>query len=120
MKLAVGLLILLVALPGCRTKPKQSVPPWGAFPPVQHPPPPQINQQLGVTFQGPVRHPVIPWRPDLTLALALVEAEYVGARDPQSIVIFRGDKAILVEPRHLLSGIKDPPLLPADVVELRQ
>ena len=121
MKSGVALIILAVAMAGCRTKPKPSVPPWGAFPPMQQlPPQPQVNQQLGITFQGPVRHAVIPWAPDLTLVRALVEAEYVGQRDPQSIVIFRGDKAILVEPRQLLSGVKDPPLFPGDIVELRQ
>jgi len=118
-KLAVAVVILAVAMIGCRSKPKQSVPPWGAFPPMQQPPQP-LNQHLGVTVQGPVRNPVIPWRPDLTLARVLIEAEYLGPRDPHSIVIFRGDKAIRVETRHLLSGLKDPPVFPGDTVELRQ
>jgi hypothetical protein len=82
--------------------------------------PPPVHQQAQVTVQGDVRRRVVPWTPDLTLARALVQAEYLGTRDPQSIVIFRGDKAILLETRQLLSGVKDPPLLPGDIVELRR
>lgn len=119
MRLALALaLILAAAIMGCRSKPKPT-PPWGAFPPMRTPPP-QINQHTQVTIQGDVRRHVILWAPDLTLARALVQAEYFGNRDPQSIVIFRGDKAILVETRQLLSGVKDPPLLPGDIVEVRR
>jgi hypothetical protein len=118
MRPALALVLILIAAAGCRSKPKPT-PPWGAFPPMQTPAP-HISQHTQVTIQGDVRHHVILWAPDLTLARALVRAEYFGNRDPQSIVIFRGDKAILVETRQLLSGVKDPPLLPGDIVEVRR
>jgi hypothetical protein len=120
MKTAIAVLLTAFALFGCSSKPKPVPPPWGAIPPTMQTPQLPVDQRVNVTIQGPVRHPLIIWGPNLTLARALVEAEYLGQRDPHSIVIFRGDKAILVEIKHLLSGIKDPPLLPGDVVELRQ
>ena len=107
---------------GCRSKPPEVPPPWTVYPPGQGlPPQRQIHpQQIGVTIQGEVRNPVVLWMDGLTLARALVLADYFGARDPTSIVIYRGDKAILVDTRQLLAGVKDPPLLPGDMIELRR
>jgi|SRR6185436_9702961 len=118
MRLVFAILVVAILASGCSSKPKpRSVP---TFVPVQAPPPPRIDQRTHVTIQGQVRNPVIPWTQDLTLSQALVMGDYFGERDPQSIVIFRGDKAIFVETRQLLGGVKDPPLLPGDTIELRR
>lgn len=71
-----------------------------------------------VTVLGEVRNELVRWTADLTLAKALVEAEYVGRTDPTSIIIQRDGKAIPCDPRMLLTG-QDVPLQPNDVIELR-
>jgi len=79
----------------------------------------QQNQGLSVTFMGEVAIPVIPWTPDMTLARALVAANYRGAVEPSEILILRAGRAIRIEPRQLLTG-EDVPLMAGDMVEIRQ
>lgn len=114
-------LFLLVGLSAtaCRTK-RQTPPPGVFYPTPGMTPPGMVPQEQQITIQGEVRNPVVMWTPGLTLARALVEAEYLGARDPQMIYIFRKEQAIRVDPSHLLGGIKDPVLQPGDIVELRR
>lgn len=71
-----------------------------------------------VTVLGEVRNELVPWTADLTLASALVEAEYYGRTDPTSITIQRDGKEIPCDPRRLLTG-QDVPLEPNDVIQLR-
>ena len=70
-----------------------------------------------VTVNGEVRTHVVPWTDGLTLAKALVAADYVGTADPAQIIILRNGVGKRVEPRQLLSG-EDIPLQPGDVVHL--
>lgn len=114
-------LVLLIGFGATACKTKRPVPPPGVFYPTPGVTPPgMVPQERQITFQGEVRNPVVMWTPGLTLAFALVQAEYFGARDPQMIYIFRKEQAIRVDPSHLLSGIKDPVLQPGDIVELRR
>ena len=71
-----------------------------------------------VTVLGEVRNALVPWAIDLTLAKAVIAADYYGRIDPTAIVIRRDGKEISYEPRMLLSG-QDVPLEPNDVIELR-
>ncbi|MGH7970622.1 MAG: hypothetical protein ACREIC_17995 [Limisphaerales bacterium] len=71
-----------------------------------------------VTFLGEVKHNLVPWTADLTLAKAIVAAEFYGPRDPSEIVIQREGQQIRIDPKELLHG-KDVLLMPRDVVEVR-
>ena len=72
-----------------------------------------------VTVNGEVSNHVVPWMEGMTLARALVAADYLGAADPAQIIILRNGVGKRVEPRQLLSG-EDIPLQPGDVVHLLQ
>ena len=72
-----------------------------------------------VTVNGEVSNHVVPWTEGMTLARALVAADYLGAADPAQIIILRNGVGKRVEPRQLLSG-EDIPLQPGDVVHLLQ
>ena len=76
------------------------------------------NQAPMVFIIGPVRYPNIPWTPDLTLARALVIADYVNPGDPSQIIVTRNGENIPVAPRKLLQG-QDLPLLAGDRIEIR-
>jgi hypothetical protein len=71
-----------------------------------------------VTFLGEVRNRTVPWSGDLTLAKAILAAEYIGTTDPKAIVVLRDNHEIQVDPGQLLSG-NDMLLQPRDVIELR-
>ncbi len=71
-----------------------------------------------VVFMGPVRNHVVPWTADMTLARALVTADYVGGADPKEITIVRGGAEIREDPQKLLSG-EDVPLQAGDVIQLK-
>jgi hypothetical protein len=77
------------------------------------------NQIQGpaVTLLGEVRTAQLPWTPELTLAKALVAAEYYGKVDPSVILIQREGKRIQWDPKKLLGG-EDIQLQPGDVIEL--
>jgi hypothetical protein len=70
-----------------------------------------------VTVNGEVRNHVVPWTEGMTLARALLAADYLGAADPGQILIVHNGRATRVEPRQLLSGV-DIPLQPGDIVQL--
>jgi hypothetical protein len=72
-----------------------------------------------VTVLGEVRNSLIPWTLDLTLAKAVIAAEYYGRTDPTAIVIQREGNEISYDSKTLLSG-QDVALQPGDVIELRQ
>ena len=71
-----------------------------------------------VTVRGNVRYSTVLWTDGLTVARAIVAAEYVGAREPGSIVVRRQGDRFFVSVTRLLQGIVDPWLEPGDVVEL--
>lgn len=71
-----------------------------------------------VTFIGEVRNPLIPWTADLTLAKAIIAADYYGPGDPASIVLIRDGQQTVYDPKKLLQG-NDVLLEPRDVVEIR-
>jgi hypothetical protein len=86
------------------------------------------GQQHGMAMQanassvwlvGNVKTPVIPWTVDLTLAKALIAAEYQGANDPTQFTILRnGRPPQIVTAKQLLSGF-DVPLQIGDRIEIR-
>jgi len=100
--------------PGCANRPAASPPATAAS--NAGPVLPDLQQPL-VWIVGPVRWPVVDWRRDLTLARAILEAEYLPATDPRQILIRRGTLTIPVEPARLLNG-EDWALLPGDRIEI--
>ena len=76
------------------------------------------NRGPSVTFIGEVRNTLVPWTAELTLAKAIVAAEYYGSIDPKEIVVTRDGQEMRIDPKRLLSG-GDILLQPRDVVELR-
>jgi hypothetical protein len=71
-----------------------------------------------VFINGFVKNHVIDFTPELTLAEALVKAEYNGITDPHKIIIIRNGQPLEVNPRRLLNGMENPVLQAGDVVEL--
>ena len=78
----------------------------------------QEAQQPAVWFRGLIRHPRVAWTENLTLAQALVAADYTGTLDPTSIKIIRQGQTYRIDPKRLLRGLEDPPLEPGDLVEI--
>ena len=75
-------------------------------------------RRVNIRFIGPVRQFEVPWQDGLTLAQAIVIADYTEARDPTVIWILRQRERIAVSPRDLLAG-KDFPLEPGDTVKMQ-
>ena len=75
------------------------------------------NQGPNVTVIGPVRNSNIPWEEDLTVAKAIVAADYVSAFDPHQIILVRNGRGTRIDPKQLLKG-KDFPLQPGDVIQI--
>ena len=71
-----------------------------------------------VTVIGEVHNPVVPWTIDLTLAKAVIAADYFGQGDPTEIVVQRNGQETKYDPKKLLSGV-DVQLQPSDVIVLK-
>ena len=81
----------------------------------------QTQQQTStqsVRIVGDVKNPVLPWRAELTLAQAIVDAGYSGTSPPSDILIVRNGVATQVDVSKLLAG-QDTPLQPGDVVQIK-
>ena len=77
----------------------------------------QANKIPSITLSGPVRNRTIPWTEGLTVAEAIVSAEYLAASAPKSIYVTRNGGRIFVDPRQLLRG-NDFLLEAGDAVEI--
>lgn len=73
-----------------------------------------------IIVQGDVRNIAIPWKEDLTLAEAILQAEYTGRRDPRFLRIISADGEIInIDPKTLLYG-EDYFLKKGDLIEIRR
>jgi len=102
---------------GCVSKAKATAQARAAFFAGQQAAMRQLHAGGEVTFVGEFKNPSIPWTEGLTLAQALIGANYLGATDPKAIVIIRDSQEIQVEADKLLNG-QDVPLLPHDIIEV--
>ena len=75
------------------------------------------TQGPSVTVNGEVRNHVVPWTEGLTLAKALLAADYYGTADPGQIFVVHNGRATRIEAKQLLTGV-DIPLQPGDIVQL--
>src|SRR5512141_1374604 len=74
----------------------------------------QTVQGPSITVNGPVNKPVLPWTEDMTLAKAIVAAEYTPPGEPAEIFLVRSGRAFRLDLQQLFSG-RDVPLEPGDV-----
>ena len=119
--LSSGLLLLAAGLSGCITKAKADAQARAAFVAGEQQAMRNMEQLKTrgptVTVVGEVKNPRIPWTAELTLAKAVVAAEYLGTKDPSEILIVREGKAMRFDPKKLLEG-EDVPLQPQDLIQL--
>jgi hypothetical protein len=110
-----------LAASGCTTKAKAKAQAQAAFLAGQQKQMELMRRQTqnpSVTIIGPVRNGIVPWNQEMTLAKALLAADYVGTSDPTSIIIVHNGIATQVDPKQLLNG-QDLPLQAGDVVHLK-
>jgi len=112
------LALVAVALGGCVSKSKANAQARAAFLAGQQQAA-RMQQAQGpsVTINGEVRNHVVPWTQGLTLAQAIVTAEYCGAKDPGQMILVHKGIATRLDPKQLLSGV-DVLLQPGDIVQL--
>jgi hypothetical protein len=121
-RLSIGLLLLLaLAVTSCATKGRARAEAQAAFIAGQQQAQSMSQPQApSVLVRGEVKKPLVPWTEDLTLARAIVAAEYTGTFDPREILLIRKGETLKFNPRRLLRGADDVPLAPGDIVELRR
>src|SRR5258706_16390084 len=71
-----------------------------------------------VIVTGEVRNHSVNWEEGLTLAKALLAADYQGLRDPHRIAITRSGQIYPNNVRALLAGGEDPTLEPGDQISV--
>ena len=113
------LVLLAIAITGCVTKSAAKAQAQQAYvagerQALEH----ALQSKNSVTILGPVRNQQVPWTEDLTLAKALVAADYYSRNNPTEILIVRQGRAIQVDLAKLLAG-EDIPLLAGDLVNIR-
>jgi hypothetical protein len=113
--------LLVLALCGCESKGKRQAELRAAHMAGQMQAMARAQQarEPSVMIIGEVRNPRLPWTEELTVAKALVQAEYYGLHDPMVIVVMRAGKEIRINPKRLLAG-EDMALEAGDTVEIRQ
>ena len=113
------LALLAIAITGCTTNSNAKAQAQSAYAAGQQQALERALQaRNSVTVLGPVRNPLVPWTEDLTLAKALVAADYYAKTNPREILIVRQGRALPVDVNHLLGG-EDIPLQAGDVVNIR-
>ena len=80
----------------------------------------RMERNLGqsVIIQGQVRQSFLPWTRGLTLAKAIVAADYFGAEDPREITVVRNGEEMPVDLNRLLSG-EDYLIAPGDTIRIK-
>ena len=78
----------------------------------------QESQGPTVYVRGAVQRPIIPWRENMTLADALLDAGYNSAATPRAIRIRRADEIYEVNIRLLLRDRDNPLIEPRDLIEV--
>jgi hypothetical protein len=78
----------------------------------------QAQQPPEVVVRGPVRNPVVPWTDGLTLAQAIVDADYTGYMNPMLIRVIRNGQLVEETKGIDLLHHHDFPLEPGDIVDV--
>jgi hypothetical protein len=113
--------LLALALSGCTTKSTERLKEQNAFLTGQNAALRQqahsTSQTPGVTVVGAVQNSQVPWVAGLTLAQAVITANYIGTQEPRQIIITRNGESATLDAKVLLDGA-DIPLEIGDVIEL--
>jgi hypothetical protein len=119
MRLAIGIFAVLF-LAGCVSKKQADLQARQAYMAGQAQAAKQWQSQRPpeVVVRGPVRNPVVPWTEGLTLAKAIVDADYTGYMNPHFVRVIRN--GLMIEE---MKGIDllhhhDVPLEPGDIVDI--
>jgi hypothetical protein len=122
MKMLFAILVLALAAAGCTTQSEARLKEQNAYLAGQNA---ALQRELqaaaqppGVTIDGPVQNPKVPWVDGLTLAQAIATADFIGANPPEQIIITRHGESAALDAKVLLDGT-DIPLEKGDVIELR-
>jgi hypothetical protein len=75
-------------------------------------------QRTNIVVIGQVQNPEVQWTDGLTLAQAIVAANYTGHGNPKEIILTRQRETTPIDPKDLLHG-HDVPLQPGDTITLR-
>ena len=116
---SVFLALLLSVICGCVSRSKSQARVFEAY---------SIGQREGrsqqqapvVMVAGEVKNHSIPWTAELTLAKALLAAEYNGLWEPRQIAITRQGQVYPVNMKAFLMGTDDPGLEAGDLIEVRR
>ena len=118
-----GLVLLALGDIGCVTKSKAKAQARDAFVAGQQQAMTMTRMQQAqgpsVTVVGRVRNGVIPWTADLTVAKAIVTADYFGTSDPHQIFVIHNGKATRIDSKQLLSG-EDLPVQAGDMIQIME
>ena len=112
--------LLAVLLSGCTTRSSANAQAQAAFAAGQQQATARQAMGPSVSFRGDVKKSSVPWTEGLTLAQALLAAEYNGLWDPHSILVIRNGERFPVDPKRFLRGQDDPLLEQGDTVEVHR
>ncbi len=119
LRLCVPVFFALFVVAGCVSKSKARINAQQAYIAGQQSAMMTMQQnKTSVQVRGNVKNTVIPWTEGLTMAQAIVAAEYQGAHDPSSVIIVRNGTGTEIKAVELLHG-HDEPLQPGDMIEIR-
>jgi hypothetical protein len=112
--------LLVVTMSACTTQSKSRVQVPPTYVTGEQAMAQSLAQRSAVLVRGDVKTPLILWTNGLTLARAILAAEYRALSDPHTILIIRAGQTYKINPKHLLSGREDPPLEPGDIVAIQR
>ena len=78
----------------------------------------QSERPPEIVVRGPVRNPVVPWTDGITLAQAIVDADYTGFMNPVLVRVIRNGQMIEEMKGIDLLRHHDVPLEPGDIVDI--
>jgi len=113
-------MLIVLVLTGCETKKEAQRQAREAYQAGQTQAAKQWQQQRPpeVVVRGPVRNHTVPWSEDLTLAKAIVDADYTGTMNPVLVRVIRNGQMV-----EELRGVdllhrQDFPLEEGDIVDI--
>lgn len=121
MKLFIAIMLLALAASGCVTRSKARAEAQTAYAAGERAAYTRVAalQRTSVFVIGPVQKPDVTWTNGLTLAQAIVAADYTGHHNPGKITLIRQGEQAAINPADLLNG-HDIPLQPGDTITIQE
>jgi hypothetical protein len=115
-----GILFLVLLLTGCVSKKEAEMQARQAYMEGQQQAAKQWQAERPpeVFVRGPVRNPTVPWVDDLSLAQAIVDADYTGFMNPILIRVIRDGQMVEELKGSDLLHHQDFPLQPGDIIDI--